>query len=73
MVPALAAAAAKTQPKHIDCCVWRKHRGNQNAEWAFLTMLKEEGRRTIGKFLKHHVNDLGKRSTLNLDVLLQQV
>ena len=44
-----------------------------NAEWAFLTMLKEEGRRTAGKFLKNHGTDLGRRSTLNLDVLLQQV
>jgi len=44
-----------------------------NAEWAFLTMLKEEGRRTAEKFLKNHGTDLGRRSTLNLDVLLQQV
>jgi NTE family protein len=44
-----------------------------NAEWAFLTMLKEEGRRTVDKFLKHHGNDLGQRSTLNLNVLLEQV
>ena len=44
-----------------------------NAEWAFLTMLKEEGRRTVEKFLKHHGNDLGQRSTLNLNVLLEQV
>jgi NTE family protein len=42
-----------------------------NAEWAFLTMLK--GRRTVDKFLKHHGNDLGQRSTLNLNVLLEQV
>ena len=44
-----------------------------NAEWAFLTMLKEEGRRTAEKFLKNHGNELGQRSTVNLDVLLQQV
>jgi NTE family protein len=36
-------------------------------------MLKEEGRRTAEKFLKNHGTDLGRRSTLNLDVLLQQV
>jgi tartrate dehydratase alpha subunit/fumarate hydratase class I-like protein len=40
---------------------------------AFLTMLKEEGRGAVEKFLKHHVNDFGQRSTVNLDVLLQQV
>jgi hypothetical protein len=40
---------------------------------AFLTMLKEEGRRTVEKFLKHNGNELGQRSTVNLDVLLEQV
>jgi NTE family protein len=44
-----------------------------NAEWAFLTMLKEEGRRTVEKFLKNHGDNLGQRSTVNLDVLLEQV
>ena len=44
-----------------------------NAEWAFLTMLKEEGLRTVEKFLKNHGDDLGQRSTLNLNVLLEQV
>jgi NTE family protein len=44
-----------------------------NAEWAFLTMLKEEGRRTVEKFLKNHGTDLGQRSTLNLNLLLEQV
>jgi hypothetical protein len=40
---------------------------------AFLTMLKEEGRGAVEKFLKHYGNELGQRSTVNLDVLLQQV
>jgi hypothetical protein len=44
-----------------------------NAERAFLTMLKEEGRRTADEFLKCHGNGLGQRSTVNLDALLQQV
>lgn len=44
-----------------------------NAEWAFLTMLKEEGRRTMDKFLKNHRDNLGKQSTLNLNALLEQV
>jgi NTE family protein len=44
-----------------------------NAEWAFLIMLKEEGRRTAEKFLKTSGNDIGQRSTLNLNVLLEQV
>jgi NTE family protein len=44
-----------------------------NAEWAFLSMLKEEGRRTAGNFLAEHGNDLGHRSTLDLDALLKEV
>ncbi len=44
-----------------------------NAEWAFLTMLKDEGRRAADKFLKNHGHELGRRSSLNLDALLQQV
>jgi NTE family protein len=44
-----------------------------NAEWAFLSMLKEEGRRTAGNFLAAHGKDLGHRSTVDLDVLLKDV
>ena len=32
-----------------------------------------EGRRTVEKFLKNHGGDVGQRSTLNLNVLLEQV
>lgn len=41
-----------------------------NAERAFLTRLKEEGRRTVEKFLNNNGNELGRRSALNL---LEQV
>ena len=44
-----------------------------NAEGAFLTMLKEEGRRSANAFLHDHGDDLGKRSTADLDVLLKEV
>ena len=44
-----------------------------NAERAFLTMLKEEGRRSAGEFLAEHGDDLGKRSTVDIDVLLAEV
>lgn len=44
-----------------------------NAEWAFLCMLRDEGRRCAESFLKTHGEDVGKRSTVNLDVLLEQV
>lgn len=34
-----------------------------NAEWAFLTMLRDEGRRTADLFLQQHGDDLGHRET----------
>ena len=42
------------------------------AEWEFLTMLKEEGRRAAGEFLDRNADALGKRSTADLDVLLAE-
>jgi NTE family protein len=43
-----------------------------NAEWAFVSMLKEEGRHSADQFLAAHGEDLGKRSTADIDVLLQE-
>jgi NTE family protein len=48
-----------------------------NAEWDFLSMLRDEGRRCTERFLAEHGADLGKRSTYDvdslLDTLLEQV
>jgi NTE family protein len=44
-----------------------------NAEWAFFTLLREEGRRSAEAFLTTHATDIGQRSTLNVDDLLQQI
>lgn len=44
-----------------------------NAEWDFLCFLRAEGRRSAEAFLDRHSEDLGKRSTLDLDALLEQV
>jgi NTE family protein len=44
-----------------------------NAEWEFLRMLRNEGRRSAETFLKEHGSDLGKRSTLDLAPLLASV
>jgi len=44
-----------------------------NAEWDFLSMLRDEGRRCAESFLASHGTSIGKSSTLNLDVLLEQV
>lgn len=42
-----------------------------NAEWDFLCMLRDEGRRSAEQFLDNHGADLGKRSSLDLDALLE--
>ncbi len=44
-----------------------------NAEWSFLTMLRDEGRRSADEFLAAHRDDIGKRSSLDLDQLLEGV
>ncbi len=43
-----------------------------NAELGFVVMLKEDGRRSANQFLEKHAEHLGKRSTADLDVLLQE-
>ena len=43
-----------------------------NAEREFVEMLRDEGRRAATQFLESHAEDLGKRSTANLDVLLEE-
>ena len=43
-----------------------------NAEFAFLALLKEEGRRSAEAFLAAHGEDVGKRSTTDLDALLAE-
>ncbi len=43
-----------------------------NAEGEFLTLLKEEGRRSADAFLATHGEDIGKRSTTDLEVLLEE-
>ena len=43
-----------------------------NAEWAFLEMLRTEGRRAASEFLDANGKDLGNRSTADLDVLLTE-
>ncbi|HKN31091.1 MAG TPA: patatin-like phospholipase family protein [Roseiarcus sp.] len=43
-----------------------------NAEGEFLTMLKEEGRRAAETFLAEHGDDVGNRSTTDIDVLLAE-
>ncbi len=44
-----------------------------NAEWEFLTMLRDEGRKSAETFLATSADNLGKRSSLDLDLLLEGV
>jgi NTE family protein len=44
-----------------------------NAEWDFFTFLRDEGRRSAQTFLETHAHDLGVRSTLDIDSLLEGI
>jgi NTE family protein len=44
-----------------------------NAEWDFLSMLRDEGRKAAEEFLQANGDQIGVRSTLDLDILLEQV
>jgi len=43
-----------------------------NAEWEFVSLLKKEGRESADAFLAAHGDDLGQRSTADLDVLIEE-
>jgi NTE family protein len=43
-----------------------------NAEWAFVSKLRDEGRRAASEFLDAHGADIGVRSTADLDILLSE-
>ena len=44
-----------------------------NAEWEFFSLLHDEGRRSAEAFLQTHASNLGRRSTLDIDALLEQI
>ncbi len=43
-----------------------------NAEWSFVAKLCKEGRRAASEFLDQHGDDVGKRSTADIDALLAE-
>jgi NTE family protein len=43
------------------------------AEWAFLCMLRDEGRRAAETFLEQHGDDVGVRSSYDIDALIDAV
>ena len=58
---------------HSDMLVELGASSKLNAEWAFLSLLRDEGRRAADAFLAAHGGDLGRRSTLDIDRLLEGV
>jgi len=44
-----------------------------NAEWAFLTHLRDLGRETATQWLETHFDDLGKKSTVDLRAMFQGI
>jgi len=44
-----------------------------NAEWAFLSLLRAEGRKAADAFLEANAGNIGTRSSVDLDVLLEGV
>jgi NTE family protein len=44
-----------------------------NAEWDFLAMLRDEGRKSADAFLAADGEHIGRRSSIDLDILLQGV
>jgi NTE family protein len=75
-------------PGHTEGALWasmRMHRiasdlmvelgvsSKLNAEWAFLKMLRDEGRRAAAEFLERHGDALGKRASFDVDYLLEGV
>jgi NTE family protein len=56
-----------------DAMVELGYSSKLNAEWAFLTMLRDEGRRSADAFLAAHADDLGRTSSHDLDALLEGV
>jgi NTE family protein len=44
-----------------------------NAEWEFLTMLRDEGRRAADEFVSKHRDEVGIRSTFDIDTFLEGI
>lgn len=53
-----------------DIMIELGHSSKLIAEWAFLCMLRDEGRRATQAFLDAHANDVGKRPSFDLGTLL---
>jgi NTE family protein len=56
-----------------DIMVTLGYSSKLNAEWEFLCMLRDAGRRAADSFLVAHADDLGRRSSFDLGELLEGV
>jgi len=65
-------ASMRTHRIMTDVMTELSYSSKLNGEWAFLAMLRDEGRRAADAFLVEHADDLGQRSTADLDVLLAE-
>jgi len=65
-------AAMRTHRIMTDMMTELGYSSKLNGEWAFLYLLRAEGRRAAGAFLDAHAGDLGQRSTADIDALLAE-
>jgi NTE family protein len=65
-------AETRTHRIMSDLMVTLGHSSKLNAEWPFLTMLRDEGRRASEEFLGRFGNELGECSTTDVDILLTE-
>jgi len=65
-------AGMRTHRIMTDMMTELGYSSKMNAERPFLEMLRDEGRRVTGEFLTAHADDIGHRSTADLDVLLAE-
>jgi NTE family protein len=66
-------AAMRIHRVTSDAMVALGYSSKLNAEWDFLCLLRDEGRRAAEAFLATHGEALGRRSSLDLDALLDNV
>jgi NTE family protein len=65
-------AAMRTHRIMTDMMTELGYSSKLSGERAFLCLLRAEGRRAAGAFLDAHADDLGQRSTADIDVLLAE-
>jgi NTE family protein len=66
-------AAMRMHRIHSDMMTELGDSSKLNAEWSFLTMLRDEGRRAADAFGQAHGQDVGVRATFDLDSLPEGV